>query len=121
MDCDLLNYTLPPTSKGCTWDGLTWTVSGVTGGDTEYAAALVSARFQLKDADNASVLSLTSATPGEVTLNVTTADAWSITVEPRTLTVAAGTYTYALETTDADGTIKPRMTGSIRIRPEPIV
>jgi hypothetical protein len=38
-----------------------------------------------------------------------------------TLTIAAGTYTYALETTDADGVIKPRMTGTIRIRPEPIV
>jgi len=121
MDCDLLNYTLPPTSKGCTWDGLTWTVDSVTAGDTEFAAVLASARFQFKDADNVSVLSLSSASASEITLNETAADSWSITVEPRTLTIAAGTYTYALETTDADGVIKPRMTGTIRIRPEPIV
>lgn len=121
MDCDPLKYTLPPTYKGCTWDGLTWTVDSVTGGDTEFSAALASARFQLKDADNTSVLNLSSGVTGELTLNVTTTNAWSVTVEPRTITVAAGTYTYALETTDADGVIKPRMIGTLQIRPEPIV
>ena len=120
MDCDdIVIANLPATFKGCTWDGLTWVISDVDGDDTEFAAALSSASFQLQDADGVSVLSLTSATPGEVTINVATANAWSVTVEPRILSVAAGAYTYALETTDADGRKKPRIAGSIQVKPDP--
>ena len=118
MSCSkLLNHTLPETHKGCTWDGLSWSVSSDA---TEYAATLASARFQIQDEDGNAALTLTSATAGQVTLNTTTAGAWDITVEPRTLTLDAGSYSYALETTDADGVIKPQMAGTLTILDEPI-
>lgn len=120
MDCDPFRYDLPTAYKGCTWDGLTWTVDSVTDGSTEFAATLSSARFQLQDAAGNIALTLSSAAAGEVTINATTANAWSVTVESRSLNLAAGTYTYALETTDADGVIKPRMIGTLRIKPEPV-
>lgn len=118
---DPLNFPLPPTFTGNTWDGLTWTVSDVDAGDTEFAAALASARFQLQDAAGAVALTLSSATAGQVTLNVTTANAWSFTVEPRALAVTAGTYTYGLETVDADGVTKIRMAGTLVVKPDPVV
>lgn len=120
MSCDanLLSFPLPATYKGCTWDGLSW---AVTSDDTEFAAVLSSARFQLQDSTGAAVLTLTSATAGQVTLNTTTGGSWDITVEPRILSVTAGTYFYALETTDADGIIKPQMMGTLQVRDEPIL
>jgi len=120
MPCDRDNFRLPDTEKGTTWDGLTWTLTDPDG-STEWASALVSARFQMQNASGTSVFSKSSAVNGEITLNVTTADAWSITVEPVVITVAAGTYTYALETTDAQGRIKPQLKGTIRITSDPIV
>jgi hypothetical protein len=118
---DPLKFPLPETFAGKTWDGLTWTVSAVEAEETEYDAALTSARFQFQDADGAVALTLSSATAGQVTINTATANAWSITVEPRILTLTAGTYTYGLETTDADGREKPRMAGTIVIKPDPVV
>lgn len=118
---NLLNFPLPETFTGKTWDGLTWSVSNVADGDTEFAAALVSARFQLQDADGNADQTLTSATAGQVTLNVTTANLWSVTVEPRVITLAAGTYTYGLETVDANGVEKARMAGTLIIKTDPVV
>jgi len=120
MPCDINNFRLPDTEKGCTWDGFTWELTDPDG-STEWASTLVSARFQMQDEDGVSVFSKSSTVNGEITLNTTTADAWSITVESVLMTVAAGTYTYALETTDAGGRIKPQLKGAIRITPEPIV
>jgi hypothetical protein len=118
---DPLNFPLPDAFKGCTWPGLTWTVTAVDDGDTEFAAALVSAKFQMQDSSGNAILTLSSAVSGEVTLNATTANAWSITVEGRIMTAAAGNYTYALETTDADGIVSPRMSGTIRVNPDPTI
>ena len=116
MSCDLLNYTLPPTYRGCTWDGLTWSVAS---DDTEFADTLSLAVFQIQDDDGNVALTLSSAVNGEVTINVSTAGAWSITVEPRNLTITAGSYRYALVTTDSAGREKPRMEGKLRIKPDP--
>lgn len=118
---NLLNFPLPETYTGKTWDGLTWTVTSVADGDTEYAAALSSARFQFQDVDGNVDLTLSSSVSGEVTLNTTTADAWSITVEPRALSLTPGTYTYGLATVDADGIEKVRMAGTIQIKTDPVV
>jgi hypothetical protein len=117
---DLLNFPLPPTFTGNTWDGLTWTVDSVEAGDTEYAAVLVSARFQLQTEDGTVALTRTSATAGQVTLNETSADSWSVTVEPVDLTLNPGTYTYGLETVDADGVTKIRMAGTFVVKPDPV-
>lgn len=110
---------LPCAYKGATWDGLTFRIDSTDG--TEYDAVLSSARFQLQDSAGAAVLTLTSAVGSEITLNVTTPKLWSITVEKRLLTLDAGIYSWALETTDADGTIKVQLVGTLSVKPDLII
>jgi hypothetical protein len=110
---------LPCAYKGATWDGLTWRIDSTDG--TEYDSALSSARFQLQNSTGAAVLTLTNAVGSEITLNVTTAKLWSITVENRLLTVDAGIYSWALETTDAAGIIKVQLIGTLTVKPDLIL
>jgi hypothetical protein len=110
---------LPCAFKGATWDGLTWRVDSTDG--TDYDAVLSSARFQLQDSAGAAVLTLTSAVGAEITLNVTSVRLWSVTVEKRLLTLNAGIYSWALETTDADGTIKVQLIGTLTVKPDLIL
>jgi hypothetical protein len=110
---------LPCAFKGATWDGLTWRVDSADG--TDYDAVLSSARFQLQDSSGAAVLTLTSAVGAEITLNVTSVRLWSVTVEKRLLTLNAGIYSWALETTDADGTIKVQLIGTLTVKPDLIL
>ena len=112
MSCNNLNVTLPPARSSNTWDGLTWAITSVDAGETEFAAALSLCRFQLQDSDGAVVLTLSSATSGEVTINAATADAWSVTVEPRILSLTAGIYSFGLEFTDSDGGVKTHLGGT---------
>ena len=110
---------LPCAFKGATWDGLTWRIDSTD--STDYDAVLSSARFQLQDSAGAAVLTLTSAVGSEITLNVTTARLWSVTVESRLLTLDAGIYSWALETTDADGTVKVQLIGTLTVKPDLII
>ena len=110
---------LPCAFKGATWDGLTWRIDSTDG--TDYDAVLSSARFQLQDSAGAAVLTLTSAVGSEITLNVTTARLWSVTVESRLMTLDAGIYSWALETTDADGTGKVQLIGPLTVKPDLIL
>jgi hypothetical protein len=110
---------LPCAFKGATWDGLTWRVDSTDG--TDYDAVLSSARFQLQDSAGTAVLTLTSAVGTEITLNVTSARLWSVTVEKRLLTLDADIYSWALETTDADGTIKVQLIGTLTVKPDLIL
>jgi len=110
---------LPCAFKGATWDGLTWRVDSTDG--TDYDAVLSSARFQLQDSAGAAVLTLTSAVGSEITLNVTSARLWSVTVEKRLLTLDAGIYSWALETTDAESTIKVQLIGTLTVKPDLIL
>ena len=110
---------LPCAFKGATWDGLTWRIDSTDG--TDYDAVLSSARFQLQDSTGSAVLTLTSAVGSEITLNVTTARLWSVTVESRLLTLDAGIYSWALETTDADGTVKVQLIGTLTVKPDLIL
>lgn len=110
---------LPCAFKGATWDGLTWRIDSTDG--TDYDAVLSSARFQLQDSAGSAVLTLTSAVGSEITLNVTTARLWSVTVESRLLTLDAGIYSWALETTDADGTVKVQLIGTLTVKPDLIL
>lgn len=121
MTPDPLNFVLPDTFKGDTWDGLTWTISDVSEDDTEYASTLTLARFQLQSENGAVALTLTSQTSGEVTINTASANAWSVTVEPRILNLDAGTYSFGLETTDADGVVKTRMAGIQEVKADPVI
>jgi hypothetical protein len=113
MSCGPPFVHLPCTYKDATWDGLTWRITSTD--STEFDAVLSSAKFQLKDSNGAAALTLTSATAGQVTLNKTAARQWDITVESRILSLDAGIYSWALETTDANGVIKPRLIGDLKI------
>lgn len=110
---------LPCAFKGATWDGLTWRIDSTDG--TDYDAVLTSARWQLQDSAGTAALTLTSAVGSEIVLNVTTPKLWSITVEKRLLTLDAGIYSWALETTDASGTIKVQLIGTLTIKPDLIL
>jgi hypothetical protein len=112
---------LPDAYKGCTWDGMTFRIDSVDEGDTEFAATLASAQFQIQDSAGNAILTLSSSVSGEVTLNETAPNEWDVTVESRIITIAAGNYTYALETVDSDGVKKPLQIGSQRVNPEPII
>lgn len=105
---------LDPVFAGDTWGGLTVAMDS-TG--TEFAANLSSVRMQWRDDDNTAQLTLTSA-DNEIT--ITDAASWEITVEPVVLTLAAGYYSWAIETTDADGTIKTRLGGTHQIKSDPV-
>jgi len=115
------NVKLPDTFKGDTWDGLTWAIVSVDADDTRFASALSLCRFELQTLAGVAALSLTSATAGQVTINTTTANAWSVTVEPRILSIAAGEYIYGLEFTDADGVVKTYLSGSLTILADPVI
>ena len=110
---------LPAVYKTTTWDGLTWKITQST--SSEYDVVLSSARFQLQDANGSAVLTLTSADASEITLNITTANLSSITIEKRLLSLDVGIYSWALETTDADGTIKMQIIGTLNIKPDLIL
>jgi hypothetical protein len=115
------NVKLPDTFKNDTWDGLTWAISSVDTEDTRFASALSSVRFQLQTVSGTSALTLTSATAGEITINTATANAWSVTIEPRILAIADGEYLYGLEFTDADGVVKTYLTGSLTVLADPVI
>jgi len=115
MACDdIVKTDLPDTKAGCTWRGLSWSVADPED-STDYAAALSLAEFVVKDSTGATVLTLTSATAGQVTITTATANAWDITVEPRILTLAAGFYSFTLFTTDAEDVRAPRWEATFRI------
>ena len=115
------NVKLPDTFKGDTWDGLTWEISSVDADDTRFAAALVGCRFELQTLAGVAALSLSSATAGQITINNSAANAWSVTVESRILSLAAGEYLYGLEFTDADGVVKTYLTGSLTVLADPVL
>ena len=120
MDCAPYSIELPAIFSGDTWDGLTWTVSDVADGETEFSGTLTTARFQLQDSDGTVALTLTSETQGQVTINTATSNAWSVTVEPRALTVAEGVYSFGLETTDDSGIVKIQIAGTLPVFADPV-
>lgn len=115
---DLKTIHLDDTVTGETWDGLTLTID--SSDDTKFAAALTAVRMSWKDDSGNVDLTLSSATAGQITINTATAYAWSFTVEPRALSLSPGTYSWAVETTDADGNVdKDFMAGCQTIIADP--
>ena len=114
---------LPDVFQGDTWDGLTWEIESVDPDDTEHAGTLTQAIFQLTDSAGAVALTLDSDNVADaVTLNVTTPNAWSVTVEARTMTLAAGSYSWALRMFDDSATPerrKVRIFGTLRVNADP--
>ena len=117
MSCpdDIIKLDLPDTKEGCTWRGLTWTIDGVDADNTQYDATLTLAEFIAQDSTGAVVLTLTSATAGQVTINSSAANSWSVTAEPRILSLTSGFYPFTFFTTDSSGVRAPRWEGTFRI------
>jgi len=101
MACSLKNIALDETVTGETFDGFTLTID--SSDDTKFADTLSLVRMSWRDESGTVVLTLSSATAGQITINTATAYAWSFTVEPRTLSLTAGFYSWAVETTDSAG------------------
>jgi hypothetical protein len=118
MRSDIYSIRLPETFKGDTWDGMTWRLADVPAGATEFAGTLTLARFQLQSETGEPALTLSSATAGQVTITNAAPNQWQVTVEPRALTIAAGTYRWGLETTDSTGLVKIRIGGTLKIKPD---
>ena len=117
MSCNLKSVNLGATASGETWDGLTLTIDDSD--DTKFADTLSLVRMSWTDSDGAVALTLSSATSA-ITINTATAYAWSFTVEPRTLSLDAGVYSWAIETTDSAGVIdKDMMAGTHEITDDP--
>lgn len=92
---------LPSIVVGETWDGFTLSASS---DGTSLAENLDSVTMVFRDADGAVALTLTSA-DGDI--DITNANAWSITVNSITpFPLVAGTYTARLTMTNATGRIK---------------
>lgn len=118
MSCSSIHsIKLPATVSGETWDGLTISLSS---DDTKYAAALSRVRMTWKSSAGTAALTLDSNTAGQITINTATAYAWDFTAEPRALSLTAGNYSWAIETTDADGIIdKDAFSGTHQITTDP--
>jgi hypothetical protein len=118
MPCSLKNLVLDNVASGETWGGFTFAID--SSDDTEYAAALSRVRMTWKNASGTAALTLDSNSANEITISNSAPYAWEFTVEPRTLSLTAGTYSWAIETTDADGVVdKDRLAGIQQILSDP--
>jgi CelD/BcsL family acetyltransferase involved in cellulose biosynthesis len=105
--------TLPPVYRGQTWQGLRWRAAAP---HPDFAHPLTAAAFQLQTESGTAALTLASAT-GAVIIDNATPNEWQATVQPLAITVPAGNYAWALETTDAVNRNNPRCHGVISIIP----
>jgi hypothetical protein len=102
---------LDPVVKGDTWDGLSVTMTS-TGTELDDPLASVQMSFWLAGATTAA-LDLTSA-DGDITIE--DADAWEFRVEAISpLTLAAGYYSWAIQTTDDAGRVKTYLKGTLPV------
>jgi hypothetical protein len=118
MSCtNLKSVNLGETASGETWPGLTLAID--YSDDTKYADTLSLVRMSWSNSAGVVALTLSSATSA-ITIDSATAYAWGFTVEPRLLTLTAGTYTWAIETTDSGGVVdKDYMAGTHTILDDP--
>lgn len=119
MSCQLDNLTLPETVTGETFAGFTFEIT--SSDDTKYASTLDRVRMSWRNAATGEVaLTLDSNTAGQITISTATAYAWTFTVEPRTLSIAAGFYSWSIEVTDGDDILdKNYIAGTHRILADP--
>jgi hypothetical protein len=103
---------LPWARSGDTWDGITEASLSSTGTQFADPLALVEMNFFVAGSTT-SALTLSSADD-----EITIADAatWSYVVEPLTMTLAAGQYSWTLRFTDTADRAVTWLTGTIEIR-----
>ena len=117
MSCSQKSIRLDRTISGETWGGLTLTID--SSDDTEFADTLALVRMSWTGSDGTTALTITSATAA-ITISNSAAYAWSFTVEPRALSLAADTYSWHIETTDSAGVVnKDFLTGTHDIVNDP--
>ena len=117
MSCQLQNIILDPVASGETWGGFSFAIT--YSDDTAYASTLARVRMTFKDSSGNADLKLDSNS-AQITINTATAYAWDFTVESRTLSLDAGYYSWAIETTDGDGVVnKDALAGTIQITTDP--
>jgi len=107
-------YNWASVVQGDTFPAIVFAASGTS-------ADLARVRVTVKDKDGNAKLTLDSNTSG-VTLNDTTAGSWNYTVGPvsaaDTTSIAAGTHSYDLETTDVGGNVRTHFHGFWEILPQ---
>jgi CelD/BcsL family acetyltransferase involved in cellulose biosynthesis len=103
--------TVPSIYRGQAWTGLRWRAAAA---HPDFAHALVAAVFQLQTESGTAALTLASDS-GAVIIDNATPNEWQATVQPLAITVPAGNYSWALETTDAAHRVNPRCHGVITI------
>lgn len=118
MCCELKRQILDEVASGETWPGLTFAIT--SSDDTEYANTLSRVRMTFKTAAGVAALTLDSDEEDQITIDSATAYAWGFTVEPLTLSLVTGWYSWAVETTDSTGRKnKDLIAGTINITPDP--
>jgi hypothetical protein len=107
-------YNWASVVQGDTFPAIVFAASGTS-------TDLARVRVTVKDKDGNAKLTLDSNTSG-VTLNDTTAGSWNYTVGPvsaaNTTSIAAGTHSYDLETTDVGGVVRTHFHGFWEILPQ---
>lgn len=103
--------TLSPVVTGDTWDGLTDCSFSSTG--SAFGSTLSKVRMNFKQADGTTGLQLTTVGSGGIVIDDATA--WEFTVSPVVITMAAGVWSFDIETTDSAGIIKTRLGGILTV------
>lgn len=103
-------YHLPGLVEGDTWTGVPSLRVRVNDAAPPSALALVRLQVRRRHDDAVAMLSLTSADGGIV---IGDAAEWELSIPPRQIALAAGRYVYDLEFTDAAGTVKTYLAGTM--------
>jgi hypothetical protein len=105
------NIILTPVIYGDTWDGLS-DISFTSDG-TAFASELASVRMFFKDSEGTTGLELSSANSN---ITITSAASWEFDVDAITnMPLAAGTWFWSIETTDAQNVRKTRIGGTLEV------
>ena len=103
--------TLTPVVTGDTWDGLTDCSFSSTG--SAFGSTLSKVRLDFKS--SAGVVGQQLTTVGSGGIVIDDATAWTFTVSPVVITMAAGYWSFDIETTDSAGIIKTRVAGILPV------
>ncbi len=112
MSATRATHILPAVVEGSTWDGFSVSLSS-TG--TSLADPLDTATLTLKDADGATVISLSEGAG----ITITDAATWALTVSPITpLSLTTGTYAGSLRMVNTSGTVRKYLRLKLPVIPE---
>ena len=91
---------LDPFTEGDKWEGIPALTITINGAQPADPVTLVTMKFKLADDLPSSVVTLTSATPGQIT--IVDAAAWEIAIPAQTIAgLTYGKWTWRIECTDA--------------------